>query len=670
MDKGQTHPTTNPLKSFLDRIIPFISQKCYPNPKFQRDLLEHEVSHRRNISLIAIQAIMIIIAFPQAFLGADQLKNYAEHVFVCILNMIFVMICSRYHPEVLRVSIQVFVFLIGPIVAFFNGENVYKVFLAALVIPVIIYIGTGSIWHSIINAAIQVIFLSTIYKSKMRKFILETPPEELLDLLTSFACHMIVVTIIHIISMHSIIKNTLYRAYVANKEKEEAQRQKVFLLGFSHELRNLLNSLMGNVKLAHLEEVSEKAKDLLLNAEVCAELLLHSLNNILDTGKVEVGDLEINLSPVKIYDSLERMWSVCSELIKRKNLKGFMRVHKSIPQMLNIDRYRLFQMLLNLVGNAVKYTDAGTVDISVEWIKDVEEVDDKCFEDFPSNQEDEDEEGLFEKQQALNSIDTNFFHINFANKKLGREGLPHNNGNIRRGVLKIIISDTGTGINKQDIGRLFQKFSQVSADPSRRKLGTGLGLFITKELCERMGGQIRVYSKFRTGSAFVICLPVNPVSSEGTIVTDRERMKAFLQAKKLKTMVVDDQPFSLTVLKDFLTKLHVEVVDVAENGLDAYEKFVAHLNANNPLQVVTMDLDMPIMSGKASAEKIRNLERDRNLNPCLMMIVSGNCSESEINECLDKRGRVKADVFLKKPVNIDELCQVIVTHFKSSNSAL
>ena len=103
-------------------------------------------------------------------------------------------------------------------------------------------------------------------------------------------------------------------------------------------------------------------------------------------------------------------------------------------------------------------------------------------------------------------------------------------------------------------------------------------------------------------------------------------------------------------------------MDTAENGYDAYSKFYAAINNNKRINIVTMDLDMPIMDGKTSAKKIRELERQRNLQPCMLLIVSGNCCESEINECTDKNGRIRADAFIKKPVSIDDLGRTIVSH--------
>ena len=192
-------------------------------------------------------------------------------------------------------------------------------------------------------------------------------------------------------------------------------------MGFSHELLNHINSLIGSISLANMEELPEKTKDLLQNAQICGSLLLNLVNNILDTGKVDIADLEISPRPTKIYESIQQTWSLCSELIKEKKLNGRIRIHKHIPQFLNIDYQRINQILLNLVDNAVRFTGSGTIDITVEWIDDLNTVDSECFEPFPFNDETEHDEGLFEKNQAFSVFDEDYLSLNLFIQKNKQE---------------------------------------------------------------------------------------------------------------------------------------------------------------------------------------------------------------------------------------------------------
>jgi len=488
-------------------------------------------------------------------------------------------------------------------------------------------------------------------------------PEDFVRSFTYYTNQTISFSVISVILTHFMIENAYVRISEAETKRENFERQKNFLLGFSHELRNLINSLMGNVKLATLETaLSDKVRELLLNAEVCSELLLHMVNNILDTGKVEIGDLEINPSPVRIYEAMERVWSVCSELIKRKSLRGSLKIQKNIPEVLNLDHYRLTQIFLNLIGNAVKFTDAGGIDVNVEWIDNGEKVNEKCFEPHPFSEESDFDEGIFEKKQAFSLFDENFFSLSFGSKKIHKEQLRPPHSRIS-GILKIIVCDTGVGMDPEDVGKLFQRFTQVTSDVSKRKLGTGLGLFITKELVQRMKGDIKVYSKKGKGTAFIICLPVEPSLEIGGNFSDVESMKSVISRRNLRAMVVDDQAYSRTLIGDFLSNLQVNVTDIGENGLSAYLKFMERSNKGDMLNIITLDLDMPILNGKVAAQRIREMEKQKGGRPCMIIIISGNCVDSEIKECVDKNGLVKADAFLKKPISIEDLGRVIANHF-------
>ncbi len=128
-------------------------------------------------------------------------------------------------------------------------------------------------------------------------------------------------------------------------------------------------------------------------------------------------------------------------------------------------------------------------------------------------------------------------------------------------------------------------------------------------------------------------------------------------------MVVDDQAYSRTLIGDFLRNLQVNVMDTADNGLSAYLKFMERSNKGDMLNIITMDLDMPILNGKVAAQRIREMERQKGGRPCMIIVISGNCVDSEIKECIDKNGLVKADAFLKKPICLEELGRVIANHF-------
>ena len=544
-------------------------------------------------------------------------------------------------------------------------------YLAAPVLSMLQYILTGSFTHFIVQFLIQIILLNTILRSAMEEAVYYMEPQEFTQTLTQSTNTILALTFFFTLLVHCFQKRAYSKAWESERENRNLEKQKVFLLSFSHELRNLLNTLTGNVRLASLDEyLSEKAKELLRNAEICGELLLHLVNNILDTAKVDIGELEVDLRPTKIYDVLEGIWSICSELIRQQGLRGKMTIQKDIPKTLLVDHYRLTQVFLNIVSNAIKFTDSGSVNITVEWKSGLQEVNEKCFLPRPFNHKDEQDEGLFEKSQVFNVFEDNSLVLDFRRRKIdktqlryymthGAPGATHTH----KGVLKITITDTGCGMPEDAVAQLFNKYTQVTTDPSKRKLGTGLGLFISRQICEKMNGVIRVFSRVDKGSCFIFCLSTESSRDQSETVLNIEAFNQAASNKELKVMIVDDIPFNQMILKSFFDKLGVKVVSVAKDGVEACRNYQRHTGAGERPHIVSMDLDMPIMNGKKASQKIREYEMQEGLDGCCLMIVSGNCIESEIAECLNAEGRIKADSFLKKPTKMEDIMRVIGRRF-------
>ena len=650
------------LKIQIRTTMNLISDLCQPNPKYTPDKVLQKASHQRTKAIILLQLSLVAVQCVNLIFKSGPAINSVISIATSSFIAMSVLISCHWHPEVFNIFYNLLVVSYGPHMALYNCEGVHTAWMGVQTYPIFVLLCTGSLKHFLIQASFQLLFSKTIYQSAMEQTAIFMSPESFTRSLTEATTLLSVFSIIFVACIQASLENAYTQISTTEKKKEEIERQKTFFLSFSHELRNLINSITGNVKLASLEETSEKTKTFLLNADVCGKLLLHLVNNILDTGKVEIGDLEINPTPTKIYELMDNIWSICSEVIKRKNLQGEMKIQKNIPATLNIDHYRLTQIFLNLVGNSVKFTDNGSIKINVEWIKDTNSIDGSCFEPEPFvGNHDEFEEGLFDKDQAVALLNSNIMNLNLFEKKVKSANIRPDRYQSSNGVLKIIVSDTGCGMSENDLAKLFQKFSQVTVDMSKKKLGTGLGLFITKEICRNMNGDVRAFSKLGQGTCFIFCIPVDVItnSADNGLIIKNLSSPAIRPIKSLKAMIVDDIEFSHFILKDYFKKLSIQVTDVAENGLDGLNKYVRHSSNNNHLNIVTMDLDMPIMNGKEAAQKIREFEIQNNLEPCLMIIISGNCSQSEIRECTVKDGRIRADVFLKKPVTLDELSRVI-----------
>ena len=586
------------------------------------------------------------------------------NIFACFTSILLAIVQYYHRDQPLGLWTYLYNILIAAygvhIALYTDGKGLLIAYLGVVAFPIFVYLITNNVSHFLIQSIIQILCLTVYYKARMTRLLVSMTSENLVgDLESSLYIVMIIIVVVTLMSYISHRPADCNEQETPNKDEFRAQR--TFFMSFSHELRNLINSIMGHIKLARLEQNSEKVKEMLSNSEVCGELLLHLVNNILDRGKLEIGDLEFNPAPAKIYETVESVWRVCSELIQQKGLKGRMKIQKHMPKVLKIDHYRLTQIILNLTDNAVKFTQRGLVDVSVEWVSNMNKVSEKCFEPYPFNDENDQDEGLFEKSQALSVFDEKLMFLNSPFRRVSETTLDES-GNRTKGILKVVVSDTGCGISKDDISELLEGSTQFRQNVQRRRLSTGLGLFITKKLCEKMGGELRIYSKEGKGSSFIVCIPVSPCVSQHRSFIQIESMKRIMSQKNLKAMVVDDTPFNNVILKNYFTKIGIDVVDTAENGEIAIEKYKS-LTERETLNIVTMDIDMPVMDGKEAAQRIRDFEVENNIEPCLLVIVSGNCGEAEIEECLDQEGRVRADAFLKKPVSIEDLYKVMSFHF-------
>ena len=233
-----------------------------------------------------------------------------------------------------------------------------------------------------------------------------------------------------------------------------------------------------------------------------------------------------------------------------------------------------------------------------------------------------------------------------------------NEGDNGQGVLKIVVKDTGTGIKAEDLPKLFEKFSQFNDDPGQRKIGTGLGLYITKELTRKMNGDIRVYSKFGVGSSFVVCIPCQQVALAELVEPSINPMVP-LNLESIRTMIVDDDASNVKVFAQYLLQKKMQVTETAGNGFDAFQKYQQHALSGNPINLILMDLNMPTMDGKESCQRIRAFEQEHMLKPSIIIIASGNCVDSEIKKCMDPAGNIRAQGFLKKPIPYKDLSLTI-----------
>jgi len=356
-------------------------------------------------------------------------------------------------------------------------------------------------------------------------------------------------TISHYLSVKEDIterkKNDLL--LVAAKEKAEklTQAKSQFLANMSHEIRTPMTAIIGFSDLALLDELPTETRIYLQDINTASNHLLTILNDILDISKLDTGHMSITPSP---FDLNSLLTSVYNLFVKTAQLKGLalsLDVAENVPNNLIGDSTRLRQVLINLLGNAIKFTQQGAVTLSVTL-------------------------------QQLNATEAR---------------------------LLFSVIDTGIGISAEQQDKLFKPFSQVDDGFSRNFEGTGLGLAISQQLIQLMGSGITLVSKLKLGScfSFELLLPL-------ALLTTIDAPKLILDSQEtalsgIKILVVEDDAFNQKIVNQVLTRCGANVT-FADNGLEALAKL-----AQDAFDVVLMDLHMPIMNGFETILEIRKQAR-------------------------------------------------------------
>jgi len=302
---------------------------------------------------------------------------------------------------------------------------------------------------------------------------------------------------------------------VAAKERAEQSEKfkQQFLANMSHEIRTPMNAVMGMTSLALETPLNEKQKSYLTGVKKASDNLLHIIDDILDLSKIEAGKIELENIDFSVYDLVQQVREVLQHKAAEKDLQLIVTIERSIPEVLTGDPVRLTQVLMNLAGNAIKFTSRGSVTIAL----------------------------------AKGNADE----------------------------IKFSVTDTGIGIPESKLQTIFESFSQAHASDTRKYGGTGLGLTISKQFIELMGSRLKVESVENSGTTFSFSIPLPPGSAERLAGQSNPENTDASVLNGLKILLVDDHSDNRIVCRDTLElKAKVEVVE-AVNGQDALDKLAA-----------------------------------------------------------------------------------------------
>ncbi|MDO8447240.1 MAG: PAS domain S-box protein [Rhodoferax sp.] len=347
----------------------------------------------------------------------------------------------------------------------------------------------------------------------------------------------------HDISTEKDYENWLRTAMEDAEAATVAKSQ--FLANMSHEIRTPMNAILGMLKLLQNTELSARQLDYATKTEGAARSLLGLLNDILDFSKMDAGKMALDPQPFRLDDLMRDLSVILSASIGKKPLEVLFDIDPATPKLLIGDSMRLQQVLVNLAGNAIKFTAQGEVVIQIKVL-------------------------------ARTGPDT---------------------------TLQISVRDSGIGIAPENQKHIFDGFSQAEASTTRRFGGTGLGLSISRRLVELMGGELGLHSVFGQGSTFhfTVTLPATDQVPEGA------EMSTLRPLTSLNVLVVDDNPVALEVLAAMARSCGWQV-DAAGSGAEAIRLVEARANASlAPYQAIFVDWQMPDMDGWETSLQIRQL---------------------------------------------------------------
>ena len=391
-------------------------------------------------------------------------------------------------------------------------------------------------------------------------------------------------------------ENKLSKAIVDANAAYKTQAE--FLANMSHEIRTPINGILGMLQLTLMaDDLQADYRDNLVTAKNCADTLLRLINDILDMSKLEAGKYKIKEETFDIKQAIEETVAAQVPLANNKGLQLDCSFGNNIPKLVKGDGQRIQQVLNCLLSNAIKFTSEGSVRVKIASMD----------------------------MEGENKV-----------------------------KIRMAVADTGIGISEANMSKLFIRFSQVDSSDTRRYGGSGLGLVITKQIVELMGGNIQVQSKEDIGSTFIVEVPMKVVkaSDDASVEIEQEEEPAVFSINahsKARILVAEDEPVNQQVIGKLLGMAGFSY-DIAENGQKAVELFKQKI-----YDAALFDVQMPVMDGIAATQEIREIEQKEKRKRLPIIAVTARAMFGDKERILEN----KLDDYIAKPYNLTDVVETL-----------
>lgn len=546
------------------------------------------------IKILAVSTIIIAVLVVCSYLGIfDFGRNYTMVILIAglviTISPIFLqrLLSENSMKYYMLIVLSVFIGVLGT-------NNHIGIYITYALVPVFscLYFDPALILRTSIFS--YIIMLISLYINSAGKYEVVNMGMSRIGIFIAYALGFTIEYVIVSAILYSLVKRAKRMMEERDSAEEANQMKSRFLSSVSHEIRTPMNAIIGMAEVALRQDMDEELRKYLSVIKSSSTGLLEIVNDILDLSKIQAGKLTMLNEVYETQSLIDDM----KEIIKARNVdKGlplYFHICEDMPEYLEGDVVRIKQVVFNYASNAIKYTEIGQIDITIN-----------C--------------------QKLDDSTVNCTYI---------------------------VKDTGQGIRKEDMDKLFTLYNQLNESTNYGKEGTGIGLALSKYFVEQMGGSVDVKSVFGKGSEFSFTVKqriVDPRKGKQQIQSRKKDENAcYFQTQGVRILLADDNELNREVVRAIVEPFHF-AIDEAANGREAVEAA-----KKMKYDMVFMDSHMPIMNGEEATKKIRNDHEGMNQNTPIVAITAD--AVAGVRERLMEGGM---DDYVTKPIDAEILCEMI-----------